>query len=102
PGGVWSGTVGISATSATLFPGTSFSAAITSTTSDAALTGTFSIGTASGPDFSLTVPSTANLVVNVGEALTITASNVSFNYDSSPSASDTQTLATIQTATVTS
>ncbi len=101
--GVWSGTVGLSATSATLFPGSSFSASITSTVDgQPALTGTFTIGSTSGPDFSLSVPSTANLVINVGEALTITASNVSFNYDSSPSASDTQTLATIQTATVTS
>ncbi len=38
--------------------------------------------------------------MNVGEALTITASNVNFTYDST--GTDTQTLATLQTATVTS
>ncbi len=100
-GGVWSGTIGLSAASATLFPGDSFSAAITSSSpNQAAITGTFTIGSTSGPDFTLTVPSTANMVMNVGEALTISASNVSFNYDST--GSDTQTLATIQTVSVTS
>ena len=44
-GGVWSGTIGLSAPSATLFPGHSFSAAITSSVAGQdALTGTFTIG----------------------------------------------------------
>ena len=101
PGGVWSGTIGLSTASATLFPGSSFTAAITSSTANQpALTGTFTIGNTTGADFALTVPSTASLVMNVGEALTITASNVGLTYNSS--GTDSQTLATIQTATVTS
>jgi len=100
-GGVWSGTIGLSAPSATLFPGHSFSAVITSNVAgQAALTGTFTIGATTGTDFALTIPSTANLVMNIGEALSITASNVNFSYAST--GSDSQTLATLQTATVTS
>ena len=99
-GGVWSGTIAISAPAATLFPGSSFSAAITSSSpNQAALTGTYTIG-ATGSDFTLTVPTTSNMVINVGEALTITASNVGFTYNSS--GTDSQTLATLQTATVSS
>jgi len=97
-GGVWSGTVGLSATSATLFPDSTFSAAITSSVANqAALTGTFTIGKASGADFSLTA---ANVVVNIGEALTVTASNVGLTYNST--GTDSQTLATILSATVAS
>jgi len=100
-GGVWSGTIGLSAPSATLFPGHSFSAAITSNVAGQdALTGTFTIGATTGTDFALTIPSTANLVMNIGEALSITASNVNFSYAST--GGDSQTLATLQTATVTS
>ncbi|MHB1421756.1 MAG: beta strand repeat-containing protein [Gemmataceae bacterium] len=104
--GVWSGTIGLSAPSATLYPGHSFSGAITSSElSQPALTGTVTItaGTTSGTNdfaFALTIPSTASLVLNVGEALTITASNVTLDY-SSPG-TDNQTLATIGTATATS
>jgi len=94
-GGVWSGTIGLSATLATLFPGSSFGASITSTAPNTdALTGTFTIG-ATGSDFALTA---ANLVMHVGEALTITASNIGITYSST--GADDQTLATIQTATV--
>src|SRR5262249_26310392 len=80
-GGVWSGTVGLKASSATLFAGHSFSALITSTdpTKDA-LSGAFTIGSQSGTaDFSLTIN---NLVMNVGEALTLTATGVTLTYDS--------------------
>jgi len=101
-GDVWSGTVTLSASSATLFPGSSFGGSISSTVAGQdALTGTFTIGSASGtPDFTLNVPTTANLVMNLGEALSITARNVSLNFDSA--GADNQTLAMIQTATVTS
>ncbi len=99
-GGVWSGSVGISVTSATLFPGSSFSTAINSNVQNTpALTGVFTIG-ATGADFALSVPSTASMVTNVGEALAITASNVNFTYNSNTTTA--QTLATIQTATVSS
>ncbi|MGA2657222.1 MAG: LEPR-XLL domain-containing protein, partial [Verrucomicrobiota bacterium] len=94
--GVWSGSVTISVASATLFPGQSFSGKITSSTSDPALTGTYTIG----GGFSLTVPQTASMVLQLGGALTITASGVSLSYD--PNGAATQTLATLQTATVTS
>src|SRR5262249_46177067 len=62
------------------------------------LTGTFTIGSASGTnDFSLTA---ADLVVNVGEALTLTATGVQLNYESTNSAS--QTLISGKSASVTS
>ncbi len=94
--GVWSGSVTISVASATLFPGRSFSGKIASSTSDPALTGTYTIG----GGFNLTIPQTASMVLQLGEALTITASGVSLSYD--PNGAATQTLATLQTATVTS
>lgn len=90
PGGVWSGTVGLATPAATLFPGHSFTAAITS------LTGTFTIGS-TGTDFTL---SADNLTVNVGEALSITATGVDFTYASA--GSDSQMLVTVQDATASS
>src|SRR5262249_3788282 len=98
-GGDWSGTVTLSASDATLFPGNSFGAAINnSNPGQAGLTGTFTIGAASGSnDFSLTA---ADLVVNVGEALTLTATGVTLNYDSGTTGS--QTLISGKSASVTS
>jgi len=94
-GSVWSGTVSISATSASLYQGKNFNGSITpQVVGDAAITGTYTIGAG----YSLTIPTTSSLVIHLGEALTISASGVSFTYN--PSGPASQTLATLQTASV--
>ena len=94
-GSVWSGTVSISATSATLYKGKNFNGSINpNVEGDAAITGSYTIGSG----YALTIPATSSLVIRLGEALTISASGVSFTYN--PSGPVSQTLATLQTATV--
>ena len=91
---VWSGTVTISASSATLFPGASFTGAITpSQGSSNAITGTYTIGST----FSLTAQT---LTLSIGNAVSISASGIKLQYD--PNGAANQTLATIYTATATS
>ncbi|MDI1314237.1 hypothetical protein, partial [Prosthecobacter sp.] len=93
-GGVWGGSIALSATSATLFSGSSFSAEITpDAPGGVAIIGTYTIGSG----FVLSIPTTAKMVIKVGEAFDVVASGVSLSYD--PNGADDQVLATIQNAT---
>ena len=83
--GVWSGSVGISASTASLYAGTNFSASITT------LTGTYTIGAG----YALTA---SQMSLKIGEALSISASNVNLAYN--PAGAANQTLVTLSTATV--
>ena len=91
-GGVWSGTVGISVTSATLYSGKSFSGTITGSP---AISGTYTIGS----NFSLTL---GNLTLTIGSAVKITASGITLNYNPNGGPTQTLTASPITTATVTS
>ena len=96
-GGHWSGSVGLSATSAALFKGSSFSGMITpAVAGQAAITGTYTIGSG----FVLNIPTTATMVMQIGDAFKVTASGVTLAYD--PNGADNQVLAQIQTAMATS
>ena len=89
----WSGTIDLSTTSATLFPGSDFSASITPSTGKTAVTGTYTIG----GGYAL---SSATIAIAIGEALDVNASGVALSYD--PSSSAQQTLVTISSATLSS
>ena len=92
--GTWSGSVSVSASSATLFPGSTFSAAVTpATAGQPAVIGTYTIGAG----YSLTA---GRLSLNVGEALAVGATGVTLAYN--PAATGPQTLATVANGTVTS
>ncbi len=66
-------TVTVSATDATLFPGNSFQAVFRGTSANPALTGTFNIAT---QKYTFTA---TNMALSVGDALTISASKVTFS-----------------------
>src|SRR6516225_2404743 len=72
----WSGTIDLSTTSATLFPGSDFSASITPSTGKTAVTGTYTIG----GGYAL---SSATIAIAIGEALDVNASGVALSYDPS-------------------